>query len=143
MPEATHRAGLVVLYDRDCGLCVATARRLGRRDRAGRLELLPLQAAAASGRPVLERVAAGHDLHAELHVVDEATGSVRSGGAALAEIVGRLPGGRPVAALVRVPPLAWLLGLGYALVARNRHAIGRALRLEGSCPVGLELRPPR
>lgn len=135
MPDAAGAARLVVLYDSDCGLCVATAGALVRHDPAGALELLPLQRARASGRPILERIAATHDLHAELHVVDEASGRVRSGGAALAEILGRLPRGRWPAALLRRAPLAWLLGLGYALVARNRRAIGRALRLEGSCRV--------
>lgn len=126
---------LVVLYDLDCGLCIATADRLRRWDRGGRLELLPLQGAAGSDRPVLERVAADHALHAELHVVNEATGVVRSGGRAFLTILAALPGGRVPAALVGLPPFAWAVGLGYALVARNRRAIGRALRLEQICEV--------
>ncbi|HEX5589317.1 MAG TPA: DUF393 domain-containing protein [Candidatus Limnocylindrales bacterium] len=126
---------LLVLFDRDCGICAATARRLHRWDRDGRLELRALQDAATDDRPLVRAVAAGHPLHDELHVLDPATGRVRSGGAAVLEIAGRLPGGRLPAVLARVPPAAWAIGLGYALVARNRHAISRALRLDGACRV--------
>jgi predicted DCC family thiol-disulfide oxidoreductase YuxK len=127
---------LVVLYDRDCGLCTATARRLRRWDRAGRIELLPLQEAAASSRPAIAGAARDLPLSAVLHVVDETTGRVRAGGDAALAIAEVLPGGiaaRPVAA---IPPARWLVGLGYGLVARNRHRIGRWLRLEGpACDV--------
>ncbi len=126
---------LVVLFDADCGICAATAAWLRRRDRAGRLELVPLQAARDPGRPLLSSVAAGHDLHGELHVVDETSGQIRAGGAALTAIIGRLPGGAAAARLGGFPAIAWLVGLGYAFVARNRHAIGRALRMERSCRV--------
>lgn len=126
---------LLVLYDRDCGICLATAARLRRWDRDGRLELLALQAAPGDARPMIRGLAASHPLHDELHVVDPATGAVRSGGRAFIEILGRLPRGRVPAAVGRLPPVAWLIGLGYALVARNRRAISRALRLETSCPV--------
>ncbi len=128
-------ARLVVLFDRDCGICVATAETLRRWDRAGRLELVALQEARGSDRPVLARVAAAHDLHAELHVVDEASGLVSSGGRAVLAIVGRLPGGRLPALLARIPPVPWVIGVGYALIARNRRAISRALRLETACAV--------
>jgi len=131
--DAGRGGRLVVLYDIDCGLCVAVAGWLAKRDLDGRLDLLPLQRAASSGRPVLERIASSHDLHAELHVVDEASGRIQAGGRAMAEILGRLPGGRLIAAIGRFAPFAWLIGLGYALVARNRRAISRALRLERAC----------
>ncbi len=127
---------LVVLYDRDCGLCTATAKRLRRWDRSGRIELLPLQEAAGSSRPSIAAAARDLPLSAVLHVVDEATGEVRAGGDAALAIAAVLPGGaasRPVAA---IPPARWLVGLGYGLVARNRHRIGRWLGLEGpACDV--------
>ncbi|MBA3876866.1 MAG: hypothetical protein C0498_08005 [Anaerolinea sp.] len=126
---------LLVLYDRDCGICVATAARLRRWDREGRLELLALQAAGTDDRPLVRDVAAGHPLHDELHVLDPATGAVESGGRAFLEIAERLPGGRRPAALARIPPAAWVIGLGYALIARNRRAISRALRLDTACAV--------
>lgn len=127
--------GLLVLFDRDCGICTATAERLARWDRAGRLELLALQAAADDPRALVREVAAGHPLHDELHVLDPSTGAVRSGGRAVLEIAARLPGGRLPALLGRWPPAAWVIGLGYALVARNRHAISRALRMDTVCAV--------
>jgi predicted DCC family thiol-disulfide oxidoreductase YuxK len=126
---------LLVLYDRDCGICVATVDRLRRWDRENRLELLPLQVAGTDARPIVRRVATGHPLHAELHVLDPSSGEVRSGGRAVLEIASRLPGGRVPAMLGRLPPAAWAIGVGYALVARNRHAISRALRLDTVCSV--------
>src|SRR5687768_4814558 len=71
---------LVVMYDRDCGLCTATAKRLRRWDRHGRLELLPLQDAAVSDRPAVAETARTHPVLAELHVLDEASGRVDAGG---------------------------------------------------------------
>lgn len=128
---------LLVLYDRDCGICGATADRLRRWDREGRLELVALQAAATDERPLVRDVAASHPLHDEMHVLDAATGDVSAGGLAVLEIVGRLPGGRIPAALASLPPAAWVIGLGYALVARNRQALSRALRLDTVCSIPL------
>jgi predicted DCC family thiol-disulfide oxidoreductase YuxK len=126
---------LLVLYDRDCGICTATARLLRRWDRDGRLELLPLQEAVADPRPRVRDVTRSHPLHAELHVLDPVSGAVRAGGRAVLEIVARLPGGRLPAVLGSLPPAAWALGIGYAVVARNRRAISRALRLDTVCEV--------
>ena len=126
---------LLVLYDRDCGICGVTADRLRRWDREGQLELVALQAAGTDERAVVREVAASHPLHDEMHVLDPATGDVNAGGRAVLEIVGRLPGGRVPAALARLRPAAWAVGLGYALVARNRRALSRALRLETKCRV--------
>jgi predicted DCC family thiol-disulfide oxidoreductase YuxK len=126
---------LIVLYDADCGICTLTARYLERWDRQDRLEALPLQAAASDPRPAIRSAAASHPLHDELHVVDEETGELRSGGSAVLEIVGRLPNGRVPTLLGRLPPAAWVVGLGYGLVARNRMAISRALRLQLICRV--------
>lgn len=127
---------LVVLYDRDCGLCTATAVRLRRWDRSGRLEILPLQEAVGSGRPMLMAAARDLPLLDALHVVDERTGTVRAGGDAALAIASELPGGFVARLVDAVPPARWIVGLGYGLVARNRHRIGRWLRLEGpACDV--------
>ena len=143
-PDAAGRS-LVVLYDRDCGLCTASARQLRRWDRAGRLELLPLQdvtagdgggSGAVAARPRLAAAVAGRPLLAALHVVDERTGVVRSGGDAALAIGAALPGGVVVRVLGRVPPVRWAVGLGYRLIARERRRIGRWLGLEGpTCDV--------
>jgi predicted DCC family thiol-disulfide oxidoreductase YuxK len=124
---------LLVLFDRDCGICAATAMKLRQWDRDGRLELLALQQAALDERAIVRRIAATHALHAELHVVDPRTGLIRSGGRAFLEIASRLPGGRVPAAFAGLPPASWAIGLGYALVSRNRRAISRAFRFENAC----------
>ena len=130
--EPDHgRPRLVVLFDRDCGLCTASARVLRRWDRNGRLELLPLQEARTSGRPDLAAATARLPLRAALHVVDEATGEIHAAGPAVVAIGSVLPGGRIVRVLGAIPPFRWALGVGYALIARNRRRIGRWLRLEG------------
>ena len=130
-PLRATAARLVVLYDRDCGLCTATARRLRRWDRAGRLELLPLQEASASRRPGLAAAARDRRLAEALHMVDERTGAVRAGGDAALAIAAVLPGGIVTRPLAVIPPARWIVGALYDLVARNRHRIGRWLRLEG------------
>ena len=128
---------LVILYDRDCGVCALSARRLRRWDRAGRLDLVPFQIAASSGRPELERAARERPLSDALHVVDERTGRVQAGGDALLAIAAVLPGGALVRPLGAISPFRWALNALYRLVARNRERIGRWLRLEGPvCVVG-------
>jgi predicted DCC family thiol-disulfide oxidoreductase YuxK len=125
---ATSR--LVVLYDRDCGLCTATARALARWDRRDRLVLVPLQdvdRGAPAVAPLVDRL----PLNAALHVVDETTGRVAVGGGSVLAIASRLPGGRVADVLARIPPIRWGIGIAYDIVARNRHRIGRWLRLEG------------
>ena len=131
MNVASPAGRLVVMYDRDCGICQATARRLRRWDRLGRLELLSLQDAAVSGRPALEDAARTYPLLDELHVLDESTGRVDAGGDAALAIAAALPGGRLVGPFRLIPPVRWIVGAAYALVARNRHRIGRRLGLEG------------
>ncbi len=135
-----ERAGgsdcLVVLYDRDCGLCTASARALRRWDRHERLEMLPLQDAARSDVPAVAAAGRELPLTAALHVVDEASGSIQAGGAGVLAIAAVLPGGWIVRPFAAIPPFRWAVGLGYGLVARNRHRIGRWLRLEGpACEV--------
>lgn len=123
---------LVVLYDRDCGLCTATARQLRRWDRAGRIALIPLQEVDRRAPARVVEAVAGLPLACAIHAVDARTGRVTTAGDAVLAIARALPGGRTIADLVAaVPPSRWILGVVYDLVARNRHGIGRALRLEG------------
>jgi predicted DCC family thiol-disulfide oxidoreductase YuxK len=122
---------LVVMYDRDCGLCTVTAQRLRRWDRHGRLEMLSLQDAAVSERSVIADTARSHPVLAELHVLDAATGRVDAGGDAALAIAAELPGGWLVRPFRHIPPVRWIVGALYDVVARNRHVIGRRLGLEG------------
>ena len=129
---------LTVLYDGGCGVCRETVRHLRRWDRDSRMEFLPLELAASSGRPVLERLAADGHLEDAIHVVNEATGEVVSGGHAALAMLDALPGGwllRPWAAL---PPTALAADVVYRVASRHRDRVAwlMGVRNEVSCPVG-------
>jgi len=129
---------LTVLYDDGCGVCRETVRRLRRWDREGRFEFMPLRLAATCGRPRLEQLAAGGHLADAVHVVDEATGRVFSGGHAALAILDALPGGwllRPWAAL---PPTAAAADVVYRVASRHRDRLTwlTGMRDEVSCPIG-------
>ena len=121
-----------LLYDADCGLCIATATRLGQLVPAQRLGLRALQEAGFD--PDLVAVVEGRDLGATLHFV-RADGTVLTGArAALA--AGRL-----------IPVLGWYATLldqpiGHALleplyrqIAAHRRRIGGLLGLPEECPL--------
>ena len=117
---------VTVLYDADCAFCTSVARRLGSREG---VSLAPIR--SARGDELLgDLPAPGRD--ASLHVVD-ADGERRSGADALPDLVQRFPGGRPAAWLLeRFPGVA---ARGYALVARNRMRLSRALVAAQKRPV--------
>lgn len=137
-PVTDGSAGqLTILFDRDCGVCRETVRTLRRWDRDRRLEFLPLQEVEASGRPTLQGLAVSAALADQLHVVDEATGLVSTGGQAALTILDALPGGwlfRPWAGLPSTEVAANLL---YRLVARHRDTVAWLIGLpdELACPV--------
>jgi predicted DCC family thiol-disulfide oxidoreductase YuxK len=108
----------VVLYDRDCGLCVWWAERLRAWDgRRRRLRFVPMRSPEADD--LLRSIDA--DLRADswhLAIGDR----VWSGGAAIAPVVRLLPGGRPLAGLAeRFPRTTDVL---YRLVAELADALG-------------------
>jgi predicted DCC family thiol-disulfide oxidoreductase YuxK len=128
---------LTVVYDPGCGVCRETVRRLRRWDRDSRLRFVPLEAAASSGRPALERLAAQGHLDDTIHVVDESTGQVVSGGHAALALLDALPGGwllRPWAAL---PPTGVAADVVYRFASRHRDRVTwlMGIRDEVSCPV--------
>lgn len=133
----TSSGALTVVYDADCGVCRETVRQLRRWDHLGRFEFMAFQDAASSGRPIFEALAAQGHLGDAVHVVDESTGHVVSGGPAALAILDALPGGwllRPWAAL---PPTAVAADVVYRVAAwhRDRLAWVIGLRDEVSCPV--------
>jgi predicted DCC family thiol-disulfide oxidoreductase YuxK len=91
---------MLVLYDTDCGFCVWTLSWVLRWDRERRLLTAPIQSlegdAWLSGLPHDERLASWH-------AVDE-RGRLFSAGDALTQILRRLPGGKPLAALTARMP---------------------------------------
>lgn len=121
-----------LLYDADCGLCVATATWLGSRVPASRLGLLPLQRVATD--PWIAARVDGRNLGESLHFV-RADGDVLTGArAALA--AGRLvPVLGMYAALLDRPLGHRLLEPVYREVASHRRRIGRLLGLPLECPL--------
>jgi predicted DCC family thiol-disulfide oxidoreductase YuxK len=129
---------LTVLYDNDCGVCRETVRRLRRWDRIGRFEFMPLDLAASSGRPLLEQLATEGHLSDAIHVVDESTGRIVTGGHAALAILDGLPGGwllRPWASLA---PTAMAADVVYRVASRHRDRVAwlMGMRDDVSCPVG-------
>lgn len=135
---APGSGSLVVLYDGDCGLCRDTVRRLRRWDHEGRFEFVPLGVAAAFGRPLLERLAAEGHLGDAVHVVDEATGRVVSGGHAALAILDALPGGWLLRPWAAIPATAAAADVVYRVAARHRDRVAwlTGIRDEVSCPIG-------
>jgi predicted DCC family thiol-disulfide oxidoreductase YuxK len=124
-PASAER--LVVLFDRDCGLCQWTVRKLQRLDRGVHLDLVALQDAPEASDPVVRDVAREHALERALHVVHR-DGRVAVGGAAVLAILEVLPGGTLIRAWRDIPGSRALAGIAYSLVAGHRDAIGRIIR---------------
>lgn len=125
---------LTVLYDADCAFCTWTVGQLRSLDRAGRLEMLPLQHVADHpDRPEIADAAARRDLRRSIHVVRD-DGGVREGGGAMLEILDALPGGwllRPWAAL---PGVERVVDTAYRALARRRSSLGRLLARRTGAP---------
>jgi predicted DCC family thiol-disulfide oxidoreductase YuxK len=90
----------IVLYDEDCGFCRWTAYRLRAWDRHRRLAFAPIQ--GEEGQTLLAGIPPETRL-VSAHVVTP-DGRIRSGGAAVAPVLERLPGGSPVASVARTFP---------------------------------------
>lgn len=103
---------LVMLLDGDCGFCQRAAAWVHARDRAGAIELLPLQHPSVAQRfPTL----APQALLEALHVV-AADGRTWRGAAACGAVLRALPGWRWLAWSCALPGAEW----AYAQVARRR-----------------------
>jgi predicted DCC family thiol-disulfide oxidoreductase YuxK len=112
---------LAVLYDGECGFCVWALAWLLRWDRARRLEPIAIQ--SEKGQRLLADMAP--ELRLESWHLRQEQGCLRSGGQALSDVLGRLPLGRPLAALTARYPQA--TERAYAWVASHRSALGRLL----------------
>ena len=121
-----------LLYDQDCGICVATATWLESRVAPNLLGLLPLQQAATD--PRIAALVKGRDLAEQLHFVRADDAVLTGAQAALA--AGRLV---PIlglyAALLDRPLGHRLLEPVYREVASHRRRIGRLLGLPAECPL--------
>jgi predicted DCC family thiol-disulfide oxidoreductase YuxK len=113
---------MVVFYDRDCGFCAWALGWLLRWDRGHRLRPTPIQGPEGEDRlagiPPARRLASWH--------AADAAGHVWSGGAALTEVLRRLPGGAaPAWTTARLPRAT---ECAYAWVAAHRTLLARPLR---------------
>jgi predicted DCC family thiol-disulfide oxidoreductase YuxK len=124
-PSPDGQEQLTVLYDADCGVCRHTARTLRALDTRGRLRFMPLQGFVAASTADPEP----HELMAHLHVRD-AHGRWSRGGSAAVRIAEVIPALFPLAIVARLPGAERLAEAAYELVARNRHALSRWLRLD-------------
>lgn len=121
-----------LLYDADCGLCIATATWLAGAVPANRLGLLPLQHVATD--PGIASLVEGRDLAESLHFV--AADGVVLTGARAALAAGRLiPILGLYAALIDRPVGHLLLEPLYREIASHRRLIGRLLGLPEECPL--------
>ena len=128
-PGRTNRAaaGLLV-YDGECELCLRTVMWVRRRDRTGRLELLPYQDPAARAR---FRGVPNEAFEGALQLL--LPGNVRHEGArAVEEVLRLLPAGRIPGLLFSLPGARLLAGRVYGWVARNRRRLG----CPAHCPRG-------
>jgi acetyl esterase len=125
------RSGTLI-YDGDCGLCVATAAWLRDRAPAARLGLLPFQDIDAD--PEVSSRVVGRDLTESVTFV-RADGLVLSGArAALA--AGRLVRGWGLFAILADHPVGHaVLEPLYREVTSHRRRIGRMLGLPAVCPI--------
>jgi predicted DCC family thiol-disulfide oxidoreductase YuxK len=131
---------LTVVFDGECGVCRETVNQLRRWDHEDRFEFMPLQAAATSGRPLLERLAAEGRFDDAIHVVDETTGRVVEGGHAALAIIDALPGGWLLRPWAVMPQTAIAADVVYRLASRHRDRLAwiMGLRDDVRCPVAGE-----
>jgi predicted DCC family thiol-disulfide oxidoreductase YuxK len=117
---------LAVLYDRDCGFCKWALNKILVWDRRRRLRPVAIQ--SEEGNHLLAAIAPERRLES-WHLVTD--GEVRSAGAAAPQLFEALPGGRPLAALLRAFPR--LTERAYRWVAEHRVLLARLLRIDASC----------
>jgi predicted DCC family thiol-disulfide oxidoreductase YuxK len=115
-----------VLYDRDCGFCRWSLDKILAWDRRRRLRPVAIQ--SEEGQRLLAPVPPERRLDSWHLVVG---GDVRSAGAAAPPLFAALPGGRPLAALLRAFPRA--TDSAYRWVADHRGLMARLLRIDDGC----------
>ena len=116
---------LAVLYDRDCAFCKWALDKILAWDRRHRLRPVAIQ--SEKGQRLLAAIPPERRLES-WHLVGR--GGLRSGGAAAPPLFAALPGGRPLAALLRAFP--GLTDHAYRWVAEHRALLARLLRIDAS-----------
>ena len=131
---AIDRSG-VLLYDADCGICLATAGWLGKRVVPSRLGLLPLS--EADTEPRIGRLVSGRPLTTTIHFV-RADDTILTGARAVLAAVRLVPRWRFLVIALDNPLGHAVLEPIYRQIAAHRRRIGRLLGLPVACPL-----PPR
>ncbi|MGD8486156.1 MAG: DUF393 domain-containing protein [Chloroflexota bacterium] len=119
MTDPARQGRLTVLYDARCRVCTRIAGRLAGADKQRHLRIRPLQRAREDEWENVRRLRAERDLRKALHVIDE-DGVWASGGEAMLRTLERVALFRPLARLLRTPPLAPLVEPGYGWFAAHR-----------------------
>jgi predicted DCC family thiol-disulfide oxidoreductase YuxK len=120
---------LIVLYDEDCGFCRWSLDKVLAWDRHGRVASTAIQ--SAEGERLLAEVPP--ETRLESWHVASASGEVSSAGAAGPPLLDVLPGGKPLAFVLRKAPRA--TERAYRFVASNRERWARLLRIDATCSV--------
>jgi predicted DCC family thiol-disulfide oxidoreductase YuxK len=128
------RAGYL-LYDADCGICLATAAWLAKRSVATRLELLALT--EADSVPRVGRLVRDRPLTTTIHFV-RADDTILTGARAVLAAVRLVPRWRFLAIALDNAIGHAVLEPVYRQIASHRRRIGRLLGLPVACPL-----PPR
>lgn len=126
-----------LLYDADCGLCVATATWLAERVPPRELGLLPLQQVDAD--PRIGALVQDRHLSEALHFV-RLDGTILTGARAALSAGRLVPGWRFAAVLADRPLGHVLLEPLYCEIASHRRRIGRLLGLPADCPLPMRRR---
>jgi predicted DCC family thiol-disulfide oxidoreductase YuxK len=124
-----------LLYDSDCGICLATAGWLAKRVVPSRLALLALS--DADSEPRIGRLVRGRPLTTTIHFV-RADDTILTGARAVLAAVRLVPRWRFVAIALDNPVGHAILEPLYRQIAAHRRRIGRLLGLPVACPL-----PPR
>jgi len=115
MNEPKH----LILWDGECAFCRRTAAWLLRHDQSKNLAATPYQQAPSP--PMTPELAAACEK--AVHVLKADGTILRAGRAAL--FLFEQTKWKPVARLLGLPPLVWLVEIGYGIVARNRPFFAR------------------
>ena len=124
-----------LLYDSDCGICLATAAWLAKRVVPSRLGLLALS--DAESVPRIGRLVRGRPLTTTIHFV-RADDAILTGARAVLAAVRLVPRWRLIAIALDNAAGHVLLEPLYGQIASHRRRIGRLFGLPVSCPL-----PPR
>lgn len=139
--EEERREKLIVLYDGECQLCLASVRRLKEMQSTAILRFIPVQSLEETYETIPELSAVTEEqLLTKMHVV-EMDGTLHAGAAGIVRILRTVKGFRWLAPLYSVPGLRGMADLLYRVIASKRYDwFGKA---DESCHEGACALPKR